>query len=231
LSNSLALANIACSIQDLTNVGIYTITVTFTWGGLGAVTSLSVPFTLTLLDPCQAFLTPPTFAPMVGSLLDPNQSLDVLPTISSTNYMYCLVSIQMTVSKNAAPISDGFVSFTDVLTTQLSLLAGPTIVFNLNAYIANYIGVYSVSLLYSWSGPSSATQTFTFTVLDPCIVQVVPPSIPSQTLQFSSTYLQPIQPLVPPLYAPYCNFDIAVTKDENGVVDLTNNFVSFTDLS
>lgn len=170
LDNALAFASFDVSTPDLLNCGVYTIAVTYQWGGFGTVTSLTRSFTMTLLDPCMAFLTPPVFAAMSGILLDPNQSTNVSPTIISSNYLYCLVSIQMTVTKNAVVDTSPFVQFTDIASQQLAVIGGEKIVFNLDQYIYSYVGIYTVSLLYTWSGPSTATQVFTFEVIDPCIL-------------------------------------------------------------
>ena len=56
----------------------------------------------------------PTFINLFGTLLDPNSFVLVTPTISSPNYMYCTVSIIMTVTKNGSLIADGFVEFIDI---------------------------------------------------------------------------------------------------------------------
>jgi hypothetical protein len=52
---------------------------------------------------------------MIGTLLDPNYSTLITPTIISPNYMYCTVSITMTITKFAAVITDGFVDFVGIL--------------------------------------------------------------------------------------------------------------------
>lgn len=102
------------STPDLNNTGIYTIVVTYQWGGSGADTSIAVTFTMELMDPCKAFLTPPTFPAMSGVLLDPNYSALVTPTIISPNYMFCTVTIVMTVTKNAAIDTSPFAEFVTI---------------------------------------------------------------------------------------------------------------------
>ena len=62
--------------------GVYSITVTYKWGGAGTVTSLSRTFTYTLVDPCVAFITIPTFSNLSGLLHDPNTTINVKPTLS-----------------------------------------------------------------------------------------------------------------------------------------------------
>ena len=88
----------------------------------------------------------------------------------------------MTVTKNAVSNTDGFVFFTDIMDQQLAVISTEVVTFNTSAYLYPYIGEYTISLTFTWSGPSSSTQVFTFTVIDPCIVAVVPPaSIPSSS--------------------------------------------------
>ena len=70
---------------------------------------------MTLEDPCIVFMVIPTYVDMTGTLLDPNYSVFVTPTISSPNYMFCTVTINMAVTKAALPNSDGFVAFTDII--------------------------------------------------------------------------------------------------------------------
>jgi hypothetical protein len=43
-------------------------------------------------------------------------------------------------------------------------------------YVSNLAGVYTVTLVYSWNGPSTATRSFFITVIDPCIIAVTPPA-------------------------------------------------------
>lgn len=123
----------------------------------------------------------PTYVALTGTLLDPNYTTLVTPTISP-NYMFCTVSIQMIVKKNAVTNIDGFVLFTGIMDQKLAVISTEVVTFNTSAYDYQYIGAYTISLTFTWSGPSSATRGFTFTVIDPCIVAVVPPaSIPSSS--------------------------------------------------
>ena len=51
---------------------------------------------------------------MQGTLLDPNYTTLVTPTISSPNYMFCTVTIVMTVTKNAAVDTSLFAEFVTI---------------------------------------------------------------------------------------------------------------------
>jgi hypothetical protein len=119
---------------------------------------------------------------MVGTLLDPNYLAFVTPTIISPNYMFCTVTIAMSVTKLGLPISDGFVDFAGILDLQLSSIGSEIVLFHTDAYTVPYVGVYTINMQYDWSGPSTLTRTFTFTVIDPCIAAVVPPpTIPNSS--------------------------------------------------
>lgn len=157
LYTDLALAKITylVSVPDLTHTGVYDLTITYTWGGVGAVTSTTLLTTLTLRDPCVAFMTIPTFPSPIQNLLDPDTSFLVTPTITSPKYEHCKVSIILTLTKNAVSNADGFVTWTDVVTTPLSSLKTTNIFFNTIAYNPAYVGVYNVDLKYDWSGPST----------------------------------------------------------------------------
>ena len=105
------------SVPDLTHVGIYNLAVTYSWGGFGADTTATLAFTLELQDPCVAFMTIPTFPSTVATLLDPNVSHLVTPTIvpANPNYDHCQVSITGTVTKLGLPDVTGFVTWTDIV--------------------------------------------------------------------------------------------------------------------
>jgi hypothetical protein len=138
----------------------------------------------------------------------------------------------MTVTKNAVIDTSPFAEFTDITSQQLAVIAGEIIIFHIDQYIYPYVGVYTISFLYTWSGPSTLTRVFTFEVIDPCILEIVPPAvIPSQTLEFTfAPYFQPVQPTIATIYQPYCFFDVTVTKTHDTVPDLSMMFVSFVDL-
>ena len=43
-------------------------------------------------------------------------------------------------------------------------------------YDLSLVGIYTVSLNYSWNGPTAVVRTFTVTFVDPCIAAIVPPT-------------------------------------------------------
>ena len=95
--------------------------------------------------------------------------------MTSPGYEWCQVNIILTLTKDSLPNSDGFVTWTDQLLAPVSTLTATEIVFNTVVYNVAYIGVYSVSLEYTWSTASTSTQAFTFTVNDPCSAAITPP--------------------------------------------------------
>ena len=113
-------------------------------------------------------------------MVDPNTSFLVGPT--NPGYEWCLVSITLTLKKGGVPNSDGFVTWVDVVNAPISALTATEILFNTVSYNPVYIGEYAVSLEYAYSTATIVVRTFTYTVVDPCILGVVPPaSIPSYT--------------------------------------------------
>jgi hypothetical protein len=144
-----AKVNYNVSIPDLAHTGIYNIVITYTWGGTGAVTSATRPFTLTLQDPCQAFMSIPTYVDQTALLLDPNTIFYVTPTITSPNYEFCQVTIALTLIRNAAADTSGFVTYTDAVNEHLYDLYTKEIVFNTVTYEPAFVGVFSVTLTYT----------------------------------------------------------------------------------
>lgn len=129
---------------------------TYTWAGAPVMTT-TLTFVLTLQDPCLTYMTIPTYANLIGFLVDPNTSLLVTPTMTTAGFDWCLVSIVGTVTKEGVPNADGFVTWTNVVTQPLSSLSTTKILFNPASYVPAYVGVYSIDLKYDWSGPSTQT--------------------------------------------------------------------------
>ena len=149
--------NYHCSVPDIIQVGIYDLTVLYEWGGYGQVTSATVPLVLELQDPCLAFVVIPTYPSPTALLVDPNTDFLVTPTIVPANpaYMFCIVSITLTLTKDGLPNADGFVTWTDVVNAPLSSLTATNILFNTIGYEPNYVGTYTIDLYYEWSVAST----------------------------------------------------------------------------
>lgn len=96
-------------------------------------------------------MTLPTYINLVAALVDPNTSLLAPPTMTTPGYGWCIVSIAMTLTKNALPNADGFVTWTNVANAPLSSITTTKILFNTVNYVPAYVGVYTLDLLYSWS--------------------------------------------------------------------------------
>lgn len=92
--NYLSTANDVFTISNLNyaNAGLYTITVNYSWGGTGASFTAQKTWTLTLINPCSASVTVPSFTSTTANLLDANTSWNVSPIIAA-QYQFCLCSI------------------------------------------------------------------------------------------------------------------------------------------
>ena len=107
------------SVYNPTYAGIYTVVVTYKWGGLGSDISTTRKFTYTLNDPCIPFVQIPTFSDLSGNLHDTNTIQNVQPTISFSQYDFCAVSVSMAVTRGGTADTSGLVQFTDVPTTSI----------------------------------------------------------------------------------------------------------------
>ena len=176
--------------------------------------SASHAFTVTLDDPCLPNMTIPTFPSPVQFLSDPDTGLSVVPTMSITGYEWCLVNIILTLTKDSLPNSDGFVTWADQINASITSLASTVIYFNTAAYNLPYLGVYTVSLEYTWSTATPVVKTFTFTVTDPCLTAITPPtSIAPYTANIGDPdYQQDIAPTIGVTYQNYCVFSITLTS-------------------
>ena len=72
------------------------------------------------------------------------------------------------------------------------------------------VGIYTVTLAYSWNGPSNTNKVFTMTLLDPCTVMTVPPAtIANVAINLSNTnLLLNVPPAITGTYASICSFSI-----------------------
>lgn len=88
------------------NIGTYTFTIIYNWGGTGNTTTITKTFTLLLKNPCSdigvgGVLSYPARTNLVVKLLDANTVLDVTPTIAPA-YNFCAASVEMTRTKDGA---------------------------------------------------------------------------------------------------------------------------------
>ena len=89
--------------------GVYTIVVSYHWGGTGNINLVTKTFTYTLHDCCAELLKPPIFINLTGYLHDSNSFKDTAASINPTKYDFCTVSISVTVTKNSIADTSGFV--------------------------------------------------------------------------------------------------------------------------
>ena len=101
-----------------------------------------------------------------------------------------------------------------------------------NAYTPLNAGVYTVTLVYSWNGPSATTKVFTVTVTDPCIAATVPPSSIADVTRNLSDPNLPINvpPSISGVYASVCFFSIAMTVMKDITPDTSTSVILFTDM-
>ena len=135
------------------NAGVYTVTLVYSWNGPSATT---VVFTVTIVDPCIAATVPPaSIANLTRNLSDPNLPINVPPSITGVYAPVCFFSIAMTVTKNITPdTSPAMILFTDQVDAPFTSLASSVVTIATTAYTPFNAGVYTVTLVYSWNGPS-----------------------------------------------------------------------------
>jgi hypothetical protein len=177
-------------------------------------------------------MTIPTYTDQTSTLLNPNTSILVTPTISPSNpaYMFCQVDIVLTLTRNASPDTSGFVTWSDVAATSLSALVTKNIVFNTVNYVPAFVGVFTVDLTYTWSGPTTLTRTFLFTVIDPCILNNAPPvSLPNYTAYIGDAdFIQNIAITVGVAYQDYCIYSIYLASTKTTAPDTSATAITYT---
>ena len=96
--------------------------------------------------------------------------------ISGIYNTVCSFSIVMTATKSTSPdTSASAILFTDMVNAPFASLASSVVTIQ-TPYDTTLAGFYSVTLVYSWNGPSTVTISFTVTIIDPCIAATVPPT-------------------------------------------------------
>lgn len=95
-----------------------------------------------------------------------------------------------------------------------------------------FVGVYQLDLFYQWSGPSTSIQSFTFTVIDPCILNNVPPvTLPNYSAYIGDPdYLQDIAITVNAAYQDYCLFSISLTELKRTLPDTSLTAITFANI-
>lgn len=98
--------------------------------------------------------------------------------------------------------------------------------------MTSYVGVYNVNLIYMWSGPSTSIKTFSFTVVDPCILNNVPPvTLPDYTAYIGDpNFLQGIALTVGLPYQDYCIYSVSLISTKTTTPDTSPAAVGFTDM-
>ena len=138
----------------------------------------------------------------------------------------------MKVTKSTTPdTSSSMILFTDKVNAPFTSLASAVLTIATGAYTPLNVGMYAVTLVYSWNGPSATTVVFTVTIVDPCIAATVPPaSIANLTRNLSDPNLPiNVPPSITGVYAPVCFFSIAMTVTKNITPDTSPAMILFTD--
>ena len=99
-------------------------------------------------------------------------------------------------------------------------------------YVPNLAGVYTVTLVYSWNGPSTVTRSFFVTVIDPCILAVTPPdSFANISRNISKLdYLVNVAPMITGPYASNCIFSIGIIIVKTTTPDTSSSAFVWTNM-
>lgn len=86
-----------------------------------------------------------------------------------------------------------------------------------------------MTLNYSWSGPSTASRSFTFTVTDPCPAAVVPPATPASytAVVGDPDHTVNIAPTIALAWRPFCVFSIILSSTKSPLPDTSSTAISF----
>jgi hypothetical protein len=127
-------------------------------------------------------------------------------------------------TQNSGTPTPGSFTWADQVNTPISSMAATSIVFHTASYMPAFMGVYSVNLQYTWSGPTVVIRTFTFTVTDPCASAVTPPaSIPAYSAYLGDpNYTQAIGPTISLAYQASCVYSISLSSLKDSLPDTTS---------
>ena len=189
---------------------------------------------MTIIDPCIAATSAPaSIANVTRNLSKLNLPINVPPSVIGPYASVCFFSIAMTVTKDITPdTSPAMIFFTDKVNAPFTSLASSVVTISTSAYTPLNAGVYTVTLVYTWNGPSTTTIVFTVTVTDPCIAATVPPaSIADVTRNLSDANLAiNVPPAITGPYASVCFFSIAMTVTKSTSPDTSSAMILFTDM-
>lgn len=88
----------------------------------------------------------------------------------------------MTRTKDGAADGTTLLStWTDKLNVVSSTIQGLLLLHVHNTYNLSLVGVYSINIRYTAFGGVITNVPYTFTIVDPCIAAVVPPTTPDYT--------------------------------------------------
>ena len=107
------------------------------------------------------------------------------------------------------------------------------ITFKASIYDPDILGVYVVTIAYNWNRSPTYTNTITVTLIDPCLIAVIPPAtIVSSTYNMgdanSSTSLAPTITIA---YRGVCLYSISIVSTKLTSPDTSSDVVSFTTMT
>jgi hypothetical protein len=220
---------------DPTRVGVYTATVTYTWGM--PVQTVVKTFTATLTDSCVTAISVPTSSTGTYYLGGSDVTSATLQPTFAVGSTFCLVTTTITAAKttNNPPLTISNVfTFTSLSNQNQATHQSTYLSILLSTYNLTYLGTYTFTVAVSWGNPvTTATFTRTNNVLDGCLTKVTPPASitnPYRSLldfDDSTTWLS----IGPTFVLPYtmCKYTITWTAVKTtNLPDTTSSAISFT---
>lgn len=139
----------------------------------------------------------------------------------------------MTVTKNTVPdTSLTTILFTNMINAAYSSLSLAVVTIATSSYNPTLAGVYTLTLNYAWPGPSTASKSFTVTIIDPCIsATTAPASIANVSTNLSDANINlNVSPTIIGTYSAICLFSIAVTVTKNTSPDTSTTAIMFINM-
>ena len=146
LSN-VAVIKFATSSYDLTLLGVYVITINYSWAETSTDTNT---ITVTLVDPCLAAVVPPASLASRSSYMGDSQTyVNVALSITAAYQLTCVYSISTSATKSSSPDSSPqIVLFRTMTNDSYSNIGNAKITLHSSSYDPTYAGIYSVAVKY-----------------------------------------------------------------------------------
>ena len=135
----------------------------------------------------------------------------------------------MTVSTQKNGVSDtskNYVQFNDL--ADVSAIKA-IITFKNSIYDHKLVGVYIITINYSWNQSPVLITTITVTLIDPCLVAVVPQSLPSFTYYNGDPdTTKTLAPIIISAYWGVCLYSISIAVSKSTTPDTSSTVIAFT---